>query len=103
MIRCVMVHGGGLIVALGIVEENVRKMRNGEPLHLPLGKLLAEATKAGDISPGRVSLLVAYGKTHVAIIEQWNRELAASGLDMGAAAMADAVVLDEQLRAEGLM
>lgn len=103
MIRCVMVHGGGLIVAVGIVEENVRRMKDGKPLYLELGKLLAGAAQTGDIDPGEVSLMVAYGRTHEAILKQWDAELEVSGVRLPGNAHEDARALDEQLRSEGLM
>jgi hypothetical protein len=103
MIRCILVASTGLIVAIGIVEENVRRMKAHEPLTLPLGELLAEATKMGDVDPGLVHLMVAYGETHVAIIERWNSELESSGLQMPEHALADARALDDRLRSEGLM
>lgn len=111
MIRTVMIHNGGVIVAIGIVEENVRLMRDeGMPLNIPLGKLLtmrSDADAVGKSRPdelqGELSLLVYYGKTHIEIVDRWNEELTNSGLHLPDRALEDAAKLDEQMRAEGLI
>ena len=111
MLQTVMVHDGGVIVAIGIVGENVRLMKDeGQPLNIQLGKLLtmrsdadAVGTSRPDEMSGELSLLLYYGDTHMEIVDRWNEELTASGLHLPDRAAEDAVKLDEQLRAEGLI
>lgn len=98
-----MVHNEGLLVAVGITDWNVQCMKDGEAMTLPLGRLLAESVKEGDISPGEVSLMVAYGESHVAIVDAWNEQLRQSGITLPDVAMEDAARLDAELRAKGLM
>lgn len=111
MIRCVLVHKTGVIVALGIVEENIRRMKAGDPLSCDLGRMLSQ-TAADELydevdgARGTVALMMSYGETHEQIVREWNAQLAASPgptLEMPANALADAIELDAQLRAEGLI
>jgi len=108
MIRCVLVHKTGVIIALGIVEENVRRMKAGEPLSCDIGRMLmatAADPLADDVEAARasVALMVSYGETHEQIVREWNQQLEASGMEMPAAALKDAIELDVQLREEGLI
>lgn len=101
MIRCVMFHGGGLVIAVGIVEANIEKLRDGQPMTVPIGTMLKQVAQMDDLEAGQVTLMVDYGETHEAIIEHWNDQLALTGVEMPEHALRDARALDAQLREEG--
>lgn len=108
MIRCVLVHKTGVIVALGIVEENVRRMKAGDPLSCDIGRMLMATARDSqsdeiDSARGSVALMVSYGETHEQVVREWNQQLEASGMQMPGNALADAIELDNQLREEGLI
>lgn len=108
MIRCVLVHKTGVIVALGIVEENVRRMKAGDPLSCDIGRMLMATARDPqsdeiDSARGSVALMVSYGETHEQVVREWNQQLEASGMQMPGNALADAIELDNQLREEGLI
>lgn len=106
MIRCVMHAATGPIVFLGIVEENIRRLKDGRPIEVDLGEMLVEATKGEDLTAEaargtqRIRLFLAYGHTHLEIM----REIEESTKIRLPSDQIDAARrLDEQLRAEGLL
>jgi hypothetical protein len=109
VIRAVLNTATGPLVVLGVVEENLRRMRDGHPLTLDLGALLRQAAEdeiplPDDLMPGarhgRVRLAVMYGATHRAIVEEINRS---SPAPLPPETLAAAEQLDAQLREEGLL
>jgi hypothetical protein len=104
VIRMMFSTEAGPVIVLGIVEENVRLMRSGRPLHLDLGHFFKEAygDHPDDLpAEGQFHLMIYHGQTHAAIIARLRSELAAQGHTIPAEYVEAADRLDDQLRAEG--
>jgi hypothetical protein len=104
VIRMMVTTDAGPVIVLGIIESNVRLMREGRPLHLDLAQFTKEAyaEHANELpEKGSLHLMIYYGQTHRAILEQLRDELAPQGHTIAAAQFAAAEQLDAQLREEG--
>lgn len=96
----------GPVIFLGVVEENIRRLRDKCPIEVDLGEMLVESTKGGDLDveeargTQRIRLFLAYGHTHLEIM----REIEESTKIRLPSDQIDAArKLDERLRAEGLL
>jgi hypothetical protein len=103
MIRILAVTDHGPLIILGVVETNLDRLRNGQPIHVDLGRMFAQSQGDSGDRPahleGRLGLAITYGTTHVGIID----ELAAARIPIDDEHRDAARKLDDQLRREGLL
>lgn len=98
MIRAVLQTDTGPLIVLGVVEENLRRLRDAKPIAIDLGELLTGAIPRGLRDSEKLQLAIMYGQTHRAIVEEIADHVATPEMLFDAADK-----LDAQLRAEGLM
>jgi hypothetical protein len=96
-------RGGGVLIMLGIVDTNIDRLRDGQPISVDLGKLLVQADETGHDNPtwmrGPLHLAIAYGRTHEGIVEDMRQ----GGIPVSSRHRKAARELDDQLRREDLL
>lgn len=75
---------GEPVILLGVTEENVNRLKEGKPIRVDLAQF--EVGLEGD-------LVILYGKTHRAVVDDLN----ASGIRLPDDAVAQADAIDEAL------
>jgi hypothetical protein len=89
MIRAVLRSDVGPIVLLGVTEENVRRLKQGQPIDVDVVALLRDCPD--DRATARV--VISYGRRHVDVV----RDMQAGGLPVTDALLKHARELDDEL------
>jgi hypothetical protein len=93
MIRGILSGKEGPLIFLGITEENVRRMRTGDPLLIDASELLDNAKREGLDTSGKLLIVLHYGRTHEGLLADMQEH----GLRFPADAAKDAANIDRSL------
>jgi hypothetical protein len=93
VIRAIAKGKDGPLIILGVTEANLERLREGQPINVSLGAIFRAAHEVGAEMAGDLSVVVMYGATHRAVVD----ELAAAGIELPPNAAEDADAIDATL------